>query len=169
VAATPARRRVLVLDGRPGPWLPAGFEVIAQRGGGLGGRLAHAVTDLGAGPLVLVGMDTPQLAPADLTGAGDLLAGRVRRRAVLGPADDGGWWLLGLSHPDPLVFAGVPMSTAATGAEQERQLRRRRFTVRRAARRRDVDTAVDARAVAAAAAGTTFARTFAALDREDPA
>src|SRR5690242_13674278 len=40
VRATPARRRVLVLDGRPGPWLPAGFEVVPQVPGGLDVRLA---------------------------------------------------------------------------------------------------------------------------------
>src|SRR5204862_7452342 len=40
VAWTPARRRVLVLDGSPGPWLRPGFEVIEQRGDGLAERLA---------------------------------------------------------------------------------------------------------------------------------
>ncbi|NEA82606.1 glycosyltransferase, partial [Actinospica acidiphila] len=35
VARTPARRRVLVLDGSPGPWLPAGVEVVPQCAGGL--------------------------------------------------------------------------------------------------------------------------------------
>ena len=48
VAAAPAPRRVVVLDGRPGPWLPEGFEVIPQRAGGLAERLAGAFDDVGA-------------------------------------------------------------------------------------------------------------------------
>src|SRR4051812_29479561 len=54
-----AGRLVPVLDGEPGPWLPAGFDVIAQRGGGLGERLAAPFEDAGE-PAFLVGMDTPQ-------------------------------------------------------------------------------------------------------------
>src|SRR5438105_3192912 len=42
VVACGAERRILALDGRPGPWLPAGFEVIEQRGAGLAERLANA-------------------------------------------------------------------------------------------------------------------------------
>ena len=44
----------MVLDGPPGPWLPPGFEVLAQRGEGLAERLAHAFEDLG-GPALVVG------------------------------------------------------------------------------------------------------------------
>ena len=74
---------MLVLDGPVGDWLAPGVEVVAQRGGGLDERLAHAFADVG-GPALLVGMDTPQVTPADLargsaaSGAGD--------DAVLGPA-----------------------------------------------------------------------------------
>src|SRR5205807_5507305 len=49
VAAPRWDRRVLVLDGTPGPWLPGRFEVLPQRGDGLDERLAHAFTDVGAG------------------------------------------------------------------------------------------------------------------------
>ncbi|CAM5579726.1 hypothetical protein SVIOM342S_07620 [Streptomyces violaceorubidus] len=49
VAATPARRRVLVLDGDPGPWLPPGFDVVPQGAGGLDARLADAFAGC-AGP-----------------------------------------------------------------------------------------------------------------------
>ena len=66
VTATSCERRVLVLDGAPGPWVPDGFEVLPQRGSGLDERLAHAFTDIGTGG-VLIGMDTPQLTPAGLT------------------------------------------------------------------------------------------------------
>lgn len=59
VLATPARRRVLVLDGAPGPWLPHGIEVVPQCEGGLDARLAAAFAGAG-GPALLIGMDTPR-------------------------------------------------------------------------------------------------------------
>ncbi|OLT24586.1 hypothetical protein BJF79_44975 [Actinomadura sp. CNU-125] len=98
VAAAPAGRRTLVLDGSPGAWLPAGIEVIAQRGGGLDERLAHTFADADAGrPLVLIGMDTPQVTPGLLAVEARALRGHG---AVFGPAADGGFWLLGLRRPD---------------------------------------------------------------------
>ncbi len=60
VAQTPARARILALDGNPGEWLPDGFEIVSQGGGGLDARLATAF-ETSAGPALLVGMDTPQL------------------------------------------------------------------------------------------------------------
>ena len=170
VRATPAARHVLVLDGRPGPWVPAGFDVIAQRGDGLGPRLAAAFADCTSTcpePVVLVGMDTPQVTSAMLLDAADRLAADgadpSARRAVIGPADDGGYWLIGLSHVDPGAFDGVHMSTSTTGAEQIAQLRRCGFDVRLTRSLRDVDTAADAAAAAAAAPGSAFARCLAGL------
>src|SRR5690606_12164251 len=62
VAAAPALRRVLVLDGSPGPWLPPGFDVVPQGTGGLDERLADAFAPCG-GPALPLGLDTPQLTP----------------------------------------------------------------------------------------------------------
>lgn len=162
VARTPAVRRVLALDGRPGPWLPAGFDVVPQRGGGLDERLANAFTDAGRGPAVLIGMDTPQVTPALLTEAGDLLG---RDDAVFGPAEDGGFWLLGLREPRPALIRGVPMSRPDTG---ERQLERLRgLRVAMLPTLTDVDTASDALKVAALTPRTRFAAavTTRALER----
>lgn len=115
----PARRRVLVLDGRPGPWLPPGIEVVAQCTGRLDERLAAAFGGC-AGPALLIGMDTPQITTADLTPAlsPDAWDGCD---AWFGPADDGGFWALGLAAPDPDLVRGVPMSTPETGAVQRRR------------------------------------------------
>jgi rSAM/selenodomain-associated transferase 1 len=157
VAATPAARRVLVLAGRSGPWLPEGFEVIPQRGGGLDERLANAFGDVG-GPAVLVGMDTPQVTPAALTRA---LRGLDDADAVFGPAADGGFWLLGLRRPDPRLLLGVPMSRPDTGAHQLARLRGLRVTTLGVLT--DVDTDADAVRVAAQAPGTRFAATVAAM------
>jgi rSAM/selenodomain-associated transferase 1 len=153
VAATPADRRVLVLDGEPGPWLPGGVDVLAQRGRGLDERLAAAFDDV-AGPALLIGMDTPQVTVALLSAAAGLL-GEVD--AVLGPAADGGFWAVGLRRPDPDVFVGVPMSRPDTGARQRARLLARRQRVRLLPTLVDVDDMVTARAVAGLVPSSRFA------------
>jgi hypothetical protein len=157
-----AERRVLALDGAPGPWLPRGFEVLPQRGDGLAERLANAFADV-RGPAFLVGMDTPQLGPALLDAGLDACA---RHDAVLGLAYDGGYWGIGLRTPDPAVFAGVPMSVAVTAAFQRARLEALELTTALLPALRDVDTIADAAAVARAAPHSRFA---AALRAAEPA
>jgi hypothetical protein len=150
VLMVPARRRVLVLEGRPGPWLPAGFDVVAQCGGPLDQRLADAFAAV-RGPALLIGMDTPQITP-------DLLTVDWRAAdAVFGPAADGGFWALGLRVPDPALLRGVPMSTASTGAIQRARLVAAGLRVADLRQLRDVDTAADAVAVARQAPRSRFA------------
>ncbi|GEK21009.1 TIGR04282 family arsenosugar biosynthesis glycosyltransferase [Cellulomonas xylanilytica] len=155
MSSTSAIHRVVALEGDPGPWLPPGFDVVAQPQGGLGVRLAAAFRDMleraGHSPALLVGMDTPQLgAPLAAVDFAD-------SDAVLGLTDDGGYWAIGLREADDRVFDGVPMSTALTGATQLRRLRDLGLRVRLLPRLRDVDVPDDARAVALAAPGTRFA------------
>lgn len=162
VADTPARRRVLVLDGEPGPWVPDRFDVIGQRGEGLGERLDAAFIDCISScpePVVLVGMDTPQITAQCLLEAGAMLErpGSLRRRAVLGPATDGGYWLIGLSKVVPNLFDGVAMSVSTTLAEQSRQLRRHHFEIGLLEELTDVDTVADAMAVARMIPDSRFA------------
>ncbi|MFD9886594.1 DUF2064 domain-containing protein [Streptomyces alboflavus] len=166
VLDVPARRRVLVLDGVPGHWLPDGFEVVPQRAGGLDERLAGAF-GVCAGPALLVGMDTPQVSPALLA---PVLAGDAWRAADawFGPAADGGFWALGLAAPDPGLLRGVPMSTPTTGAVQRARLTAAGLRVRDLPVLRDVDTAADAAAVAAAAPDTRFAGELARLAGAGP-
>lgn len=158
VAWTPAARRIVALDGAPGPWLPAGVELIAQRGANLGERLANVVTDVG-GPLLLLGMDTPQLTRALLCHALEALAA-AQTDAVLGPTADGGYWTIGLAEPDRRVFDGVPMSTSATADRQRARLRALGLRTTELGVLRDVDTFEDAVAVAALAPWTRFAATL---------
>jgi hypothetical protein len=141
---------VLVLDGAPGPWLPPGFDVVPQCAGGLDERLAAAFAGCD-GPALLIGMDTPQVTPALLT------VDFADCDAYFGPAEDGGFWALGLAHPDPELLRGVPMSTPTTGAVQRERLAVAGLRVRELPRLRDVDTVGDAAAVAAAAPGSRFA------------
>jgi uncharacterized protein len=150
VLMAPARRRVLVLDGEPGPWLPAGFDVVAQCEGPLDERLAGAFA-AADGPTLLIGMDTPQVTPGLLTvdwHAAD---------AMFGPAADGGFWALGLREPDPALLRGVPMSTPRTGAVQRARLLAAGLRVTDLPQLRDVDTAADAVAVARQAPLSRFA------------
>lgn len=160
--ASAARQVVVALDGRPGDWLPPGLRIVSQGSGSFDQRLAHAWRHM-TGPAVQIGMDTPQVTPADLDDAFTNLAGSDTD-AVLGLAEDGGWWLVGLQRPKPEAFVGVPTSRADTGARQRDRLRRLGLRVRMVGTRRDVDTIEDADAVATAAPWTRFAATFQRLD-----
>ncbi|MER5254413.1 DUF2064 domain-containing protein [Streptomyces sp. NPDC002855] len=161
VLAAPARRRVLVLDGRPGPWLPSGIEVVPQCAGDLDERLAAAFAAC-SGPALLVGMDTPQITPGLLAPALGPDAWQDCD-AWFGPAVDGGFWALGLAEPDPRLLRGVPMSRPDTGALQRARLADAGLTVRDLPPLRDVDTADDAGKVAGTAPESRFAATLAHL------
>lgn len=149
-------RRVLALDGAVGPWLTgaSGWSVIPQRGDGQAARIAAACCEVG-GPVLLIGMDTPQLAVDDLAAAADALRDHD---SVVGPSTDGGWWLLGQQEPDPRALADVPMSTAQTCSAQVRALRLLGQRVALLHRLRDVDEPADVEAVAALVPRSRFAR-----------
>lgn len=168
VQATPARRRVLVLEGEPGPWLTPGFEVVPQRGDGLDERLDAAMSDAldrpGSTPALLIGMDTPQVTVAMLTDAAERLVAGAD--AVLGPASDGGYWAIGLQRRAPGAFVGVPMSTPTTGRAQHRRLRRLGLGVELLGELRDVDTWCDALAIAHDLPGSGFASTVRRIRRQ---
>jgi len=159
VAATPGISRAIALEGEPGEWLRPGFQVYRQRGDGLGERLANVVRDVG-GPALVIAADTPQITPALLTGARGQLA---RTDAVLGPARDGGYWIIGLRRGDGTAFDGVPMSSPETGRRQVSRLRLLGYRVRLLPELRDVDDIDDALEVARAAPRTRFAAALASL------
>jgi glycosyltransferase A (GT-A) superfamily protein (DUF2064 family) len=165
VRATPAARRVLVLDGDPGLVDTRGLEVIPQVAGPLDVRLGAAFAAAAAAPAVLVGMDTPQVTPRLLERAGRALD---RHDSCLGPAVDGGWWALGLRRPNPALLVGVPCSLPSTGSRQLARLLDTGLSVARLPRLRDVDVAADAVAVAAQAPGTRFAAALAAAAVQQP-
>jgi rSAM/selenodomain-associated transferase 1 len=138
------------------------WRVFGQRGDSLGERLAHAhgvLARAGSGPVVQVGMDTPQLTPRHLEEA----AARLQPgHGVVGPAADGGWWLLGLAEPARArTLAGVPMSTDRTGRDTVAALARGGARVGSGPTLRDVDTVEDAAMVAALAPASRFAATWA--------
>ncbi|MEV4514463.1 DUF2064 domain-containing protein [Dactylosporangium sp. NPDC049525] len=159
LTAAPAAGRTLVVDGDLAA--PPGWQRRPQRGAGLGERLAAAYADT-ARPGVatlLVGMDTPQLRVGHVVAACAALASAD---AVLGPAEDGGWWALGLRDPGAArVLTGVPMSTSDTAAATRAALRG--LEVAALPVLRDVDTAADAWAVAAECPQGRFARSLATV------
>jgi glycosyltransferase A (GT-A) superfamily protein (DUF2064 family) len=152
-------RRVILLDGAPGPW-HRDERIVAQRGDGLDERLAAAFDDLRDTPTLVVGMDTPQITAALL---GDALAALAEHDAVLGPVADGGYWCIGLRRADSRALLGVPMSADHTLAAQRRRLDELGLTVAEVGTLVDVDTIEDAEHVAAIAPETRFARAFAEL------
>lgn len=157
VAAVPGARRVLALAGEPSR-VPDGFAVVPQRGDGLAARICAAIQDGYDGtPVLLIGMDTPQVTPDLLEAAA---ADVARGHAVLGPTVDGGYWILGLPGPDPRVTAGVPMSTERTGVAQFERLRALGYRIARQPVLRDVDTPADLAAVAAAHPGLRMSRLY---------
>jgi len=137
----------------------SGWTVHPQRGDGFAARLANAHLDLpGDRPVVQVGMDTPQVRPEQLTAAGALTD---EHEAVLGPAPDGGWWVLALRDPGTAgPLAAVAMSTPTTYDDTRRALEGDGLRVTVTEELRDVDTVDDAEVVAVEAPDTEFARTW---------
>ncbi|HUH71093.1 MAG TPA: DUF2064 domain-containing protein [Mycobacterium sp.] len=137
------------------------FTVIAQRGDGFADRLANAHLDAaeaaGPMPVLQIGMDTPQVTPALLTRCAETLLGAP---AVLGMADDGGWWVLGVRSAETAdALRGVSMSRHDTGALTVAALADRGIDVTLVEELRDVDTVDDVAAVREiSAVGSRFAR-----------
>jgi uncharacterized protein len=140
------------------------WHVFEQVGTTFGARLAHAhltLADASPAPVIQVGMDTPQITPALLSEAAERLRPGC---GVLGPAHDGGWWLLGLSRPAAAqVLAGIPMSTPRTAFDTRRALVGWGVRVATAPVLRDVDTITDAALVAREAPATRFAQAWSRL------
>jgi len=126
IAATPDRPRW--------PWRA---PVIPQGRGDLGQRMQRALGRYRRA--VLIGSDIPGVAPADIAAAFRALG---RARAVFGPAEDGGYWLVGFGPRPPFAaFAGVRFSTEHALADTLRNCRGCRTALLR--RLRDVDSAAD--------------------------
>lgn len=163
----PARRR-LALDG---PLQDAaesaalsraarGWQVVSQAGATLGERIATACAGVAA-PVVQIGMDTPQVTGEQLVAAAAALE---EHDAVLNPAEDGGWWLLGLREPAyAAAIAAVPMSTPATGERTRRALLDAGLGVATGPLLRDVDRLDDLHAVVSLAPASRTALTAAEL------
>ena len=99
--------------------LPEGFALIAQRGGGFGERLLCAAEDIlscGFGAVCLIDSDSPTLPSSALRMAVSALA-KPGKQVIVGPSDDGGYYLIGMKGVEPLVFERIRWSTEHVYAE----------------------------------------------------
>jgi uncharacterized protein len=93
--------------------LPDGFKLLPPREPTIGRSLFHAARDLlaaGYGAVCLVNADSPTLPTELLVGAVQCLQ-EPGDRVVLGPAADGGYYLIGLKHFHPKLFESIDWST----------------------------------------------------------
>lgn len=115
---TPDDAGLLVRD-----WLGNRPTLLGQDSGDLGARMERAFAAAFAEEftrVLIVGSDLPELTVAHLEQAFSALE---RAPAVLGPAADGGYWLLGLREPEPSVFRRMAWSTPIVLDETRRRLR----------------------------------------------
>jgi rSAM/selenodomain-associated transferase 1 len=107
--ASPAWDVVIVLDGDASCMPPHPYRCIPQRGNDLGERIVHAMHDVGGcDRYVVVGSDTPTMTTRHIADAFHALD---THDVVLGPANDGGYWLIGMQQLHPDLFADIPWST----------------------------------------------------------
>ncbi len=120
-----------------------GIALHAQGAGQLGERMARAFMRLlDAGPVVLVGSDCPSVGVEDLRAAAASLA---THEAVVQPAEDGGYVLVGLSRPIAGLFEGIRWGEASVMRETRLRLRQANATWREMPVRWDVDRPEDYR------------------------
>ena len=124
------------------PWPPAD-RITGQGGGDLGRRMRRALAAAKPGPAVLVGTDIPDLKPVHVARAFALLG---RYEGVLGPSDDGGYWLIGWANRRAMpALGGVRWSTEHALAETRAALGGERVAVMETVLT-DVDTGADLKA-----------------------
>ncbi len=154
VAFTPAsgRRALERLLGREARLLPQGP-------GDLGDRLARVFEQLtgGGGPVLAVGSDCPGLTVGRIQAAAAALG---RADVVLGPALDGGYYLIGLRRPRPELFTGVAWSTPTVLEDTRRAATDAGLRVELLEPARDLDTPADLYEWYAGARSEEFARDY---------
>ena len=121
---------------------PSPAARMAQGNGDLGARMRGLAEEAPAGPVLIMGTDIPGVTPEDIAHAFWLLG---RHDAVVGPADDGGYWLIGFRRTRrwPKPFSGIRWSTAHT--LEDTLARLAGWRVGKATRRHDVDNALEVR------------------------
>jgi uncharacterized protein len=124
-------------------WLRPGWQAAPQSDGNLGARLANAFARAfasGAERVVIIGSDCPYVSVKDIEEAFENLA---ERDVAVGPATDGGYWLIGLQKPQPSLFQKIPWSTDAVLAETLSRARALGLKIHLLRLLSDVDTAED--------------------------
>jgi rSAM/selenodomain-associated transferase 1 len=120
-----------------------GVRLLAQTGDDLGARMTRAMADvfaLGYRKVLVIGTDLPTLPASAFGEAAKLLASHD---LVLGPAFDGGYYLIGLGKPAPGLFAGIPWSTDQVLPLTQRHAAAAGLATALLPVRRDIDTVED--------------------------
>ena len=118
-------------------------RTVLQRRGSLGLRMQRQFQRAareGASKVVLIGSDLPELEASDLSAAFTALG---QRQGVLGPALDGGYWLIGLRRPEPELLAGIAWGGAQVLEQTLAAMARRGLEPQLLTRRGDLDWARD--------------------------
>ena len=118
-------------------WLGEDISFSRQPKGGLTERLLAAAHPA---PVIFFGSDTPDLKIEHVNAA---LAALESHDAVIGPAEDGGYYLIGIRAPAPFLFTDMPWSTDQVLPETLRRLSRHNMTVYLAETLSDCDTPED--------------------------
>lgn len=124
-------------------YVDSNIEVRPQGDGNLGRRLSRGIAEAfenGARRVVTVGADCPRMTPGDLTRAFDLLD---EHDVVIGPAADGGYYLLGLRDPVSALFEGIDWSSSRVLAQTRARAATAGLGLALLDERRDVDTMDD--------------------------
>ena len=132
------------------PWLRKTWQAAAQGAGDLGERLHRAFEAAfadGSRQVMVIGSDCPDITSEDIDAAWSALK---ENDLVLGPATDGGYWLIGLRQPQPALFQNIPWSTATVFQETVARAKAVGLSVKLLRQLRDVDTAQDWHAFLAA-------------------
>ena len=124
-------------------WLRPGWTAAPQGHGDLGQRLIAAFDSTfadGAERVVIIGSDCPDVSLCDLESA---WAALHHHDVVLGPATDGGYWLIGLRRRAPELFTDMPWSTNRVFAETCARCQRLHLRVQMLRELADVDEPAD--------------------------
>ena len=124
-------------------WLRRSWTLAPQGSGDLGERLTRAFAESfadGARRVVIIGSDCPWLSHEDIEQAWNDLE---THDLVVGPAHDGGYWLIGLREPKPELFTGISWSTGLVLEQTLKIARARGLRFRLLRELRDVDTLGD--------------------------
>lgn len=124
-----------------GIW-PEDMPRVGQGEGDLGRRMGSLFRDLPPGPVVIVGADIPDIGKAHIAAA---FAALGASDTVIGPADDGGYWLIGMKRRPRVreIFEGVRWSSEHAMEDTLKNIRRQNMSVCVLERLCDIDTGAD--------------------------
>lgn len=126
------------------PWLRPGWTALGQGPGDLGQRMAHVIRQ-GVGrqypAVIVIGSDCPEVLSSDIESAAQALSNGAD--VVLGPAEDGGYWLIAAKADHPSLFSGIEWSSERVLQQTLDAAAEANLVVHQLRTLRDIDTAQD--------------------------